>query len=140
MGLDTTHNAFHGSYIAFNCFRKAVAAAAGGSYPPHDPSLRDANGKPLRDDMWYFDNDITSREKNPGLAIFLSHSDCDGFLTPSECQIIADEIEALLPIIDEQDIYTSDPKISRGWTSNTARKWINGCRLAARKQENLYFM
>lgn len=103
MGLNTTHNAFHGSYSAFTLFRKAVAAAAGGSYPPHDPSLRDGSGKPLSDDLWYFDNDITTAEKSPGLAIFLNHSDCDGFMTPSECKMVADEIEALLPKIDEQD-------------------------------------
>lgn len=137
MGLDTTHNAFHGSYSAFCIFRKAVAAAAGGSYPPHDPSLKDASGNPLRDDLWYFDNDITTTEKSPGLAAFLNHSDCDGFLTPNECKMIADEIEVLLPKIDEQDYMGH--ALGKGWISTIARRWIAGCRLAARKRQKLHF-
>lgn len=137
MGLDTTHNAFHGSYSSFCIFRKAVAAAAGGSYPPHDPSLKDSNGNPLRDDMWYFDNAVTTAKENPGLTAFLNHSDCDGFLTPSECKMIADEIEALLPKIDEQDYMGHT--LGNGWISMVGRQWIAGCRLAARKRQKLHF-
>jgi len=35
MGLDTTHDAFHGAYSAFNRFRQIVCRAIGGSFPPH---------------------------------------------------------------------------------------------------------
>ena len=36
MGLDTTHDAFHGSYSSFDSLRQAVAHAAGTGYPPID--------------------------------------------------------------------------------------------------------
>jgi len=36
MGLDTSHGAFNGSYMAFDLLRDAICAACGdGSYPPH---------------------------------------------------------------------------------------------------------
>lgn len=137
MGLDTTHNAFHGSYIAFNYFRKAVAAAIGGSYPPHDPSLRDENEKPLLDEMWYCDNDKATKETNPGLTVFFNHSDCGGYLTSNECQMIADEIEALLPEIDKQDYMGHT--LGKGWISMIARQWVRGCRSAAKRKQKLTF-
>lgn len=35
MGLDTSHDAFHGAYSAFNRLRQEVSRARGGSFPPH---------------------------------------------------------------------------------------------------------
>ena len=35
MGLDVSHDAFHGAYSAFNRLRQFVCAATGGSFPPH---------------------------------------------------------------------------------------------------------
>lgn len=35
MGLDISHDAFHGAYSAFNSLRQEVAHAVGGSYGPH---------------------------------------------------------------------------------------------------------
>ncbi len=36
MGLRCSHDAFHGAYSAFNRFRQFIAAAIGGSHPPHE--------------------------------------------------------------------------------------------------------
>ena len=47
MGLDTSHDAFHGAYSAFNSLRQEVAHVVGGSYGPH--WLRAYNGELARD-------------------------------------------------------------------------------------------
>jgi hypothetical protein len=46
MGLDCSHDAFHGAYSAFNSFRKFICKAIGGSFPPHED-------KTLDGDSWY---------------------------------------------------------------------------------------
>jgi hypothetical protein len=85
MDLDTTHNAFHGSYERFNMFRQAVYSAAGGSYPPHQD-------KSLSPDLWYIENGELDR---PGLWYFLNHSVCDGEISPEMCVQVADDLEEL---------------------------------------------
>ena len=47
MGLDTTHDAFHGAYSAFNSFRRFLLKSIGGSFPPHED-------KDLLDSHWYW--------------------------------------------------------------------------------------
>ena len=116
MGLDITHDAFHGSYSSFDRFRQAVAKSCGGSYPTHDDASLDPSS-------WYLDtNDDGSR-----LALFLSHSDYDGELTPEECTSIANEMEVLLQRID-----------ACGY-GDVARQFIAGCRAAAAANEPLVF-
>ena len=87
MGLDCSHDAFSGAYSAFNRFRQAISKVTGGSFPPHkDESLDDT--------QIYWDEDFP--KTNPGLKVFLMHSDCDGSLTYKECRLIANEMEAIL--------------------------------------------
>ena len=119
MGLDTTHDAFHGGYLTFNKFRMWVAKAMGGSFPPHG----DKDLDPMR---WYWGNGYGD-ESHPGLRVFLNHSDCDGEFTPEECTAVADELEALLPKIE--DIRYRD----------IAKRFISGCRTAALAGEVLVF-
>ncbi len=53
MGLDCSHNAFHGAYSSFNRFRQFVSKSIGGSYPPHED-------KSLNGAYWYLPDDMTS--------------------------------------------------------------------------------
>ncbi len=124
MGLDVSHNAFSGTYTGFSLFRKAVAAACGGSYPPHDPSLK-IDGKPLDPNQWYWEGEIYSKETHPGLHHFLCHSDCDGIIGPEMAGKIADEMELLLPQLGDY--------------IETAQRFIKGCRSAAKRKQKLTF-
>lgn len=96
MGLDCSHEAFSGAYSAFNRFRRVVAKAWGGSFPPHENPT-------YSNDVFYTPDDIQTKADAPGLWTFLEHSDCDGQLTPDECRQVADELEALLPRIAALD-------------------------------------
>lgn len=131
MGLDTSHDAFHGAYSAFNRFRQAVARAMGGSYPPH-----------ARDDLdcgkWYWGADYT-QTTHPGLYAFLAHSDCDGEIDPETCRFVADELEALLPAIEAADDGGSGHIERDGGYAAVTRRFIAGCRAAAGASEPLEF-
>lgn len=137
MGLDCTFDAFHGAYSAFSRFRKAVAQAMGGSYPPHDPKIH-ADGTVLDDEAWYW-GDGYSRATHPGLYCFLSHSDCDGDIPPALCVYVADELEALLPAIEKAGL--GDGHILRGGGyAGVTETFIKGCRAAAAAGQPLEFL
>ena len=107
MGLDTSHDAFHGAYSAFNSLRQEVAHAIGGSYGPHwlrthhGEIARDKDGYPIRDEtlndaMFYVPDEITE-DAFPGLWEFLRHSDCDGEISPEMCMKVADDLDHCFP-------------------------------------------
>lgn len=128
MGLDCSHDAFHGAYSAFNRLRKEVARAVGGSFPPHE-------NRELDDDMWYIDDAYTA-ESHPGLFAFLSHSDCDGEFTPEECVQVANDLE---PLIDSLPNGGHGHIETNGGYRRSLQRFVDGCRLAASKNESLLF-
>ena len=130
MGLDVSHGAFSASYGAFNRFRKAVAKAWGGSYPPHDDESLD-------DSRWYC-GEGTRLEDCPGLVEFFNHSDCDGEISPETCRRVADDLERLLPGIDAAGIGAGHIERDGGY-GVVARQFIAGCRAAADAGEPLVF-
>lgn len=146
MGLDCSHDAFHGAYSAFNSFRSAVCRAVGGTYPPHwlrtyDGDIaKDESGRPLRDlsledGMWYVPDDFT-RDKHPGLYEFLEHSDCDGSISPAMCSVIADELEPLLDKMPQE----SHGHIERdGGYRAVLKRFIDGCLAAHLEGKPLRF-
>lgn len=134
MGLDVSHDAFHGAYSAFNRFRQAICKAMGGSFPPHETENH-VDGDKLEPGMWYWGNDY-GPETHPGLNVLLSHSDCDGEIAPDDCVKVADELEALLPkITGDGGGHIS----AQGGFLEVTRKFIEGCRLAAAENEALVF-
>ena len=117
MGLDTTHDAFHGPYSYFMRFRENLMQAIGG------PPLRSMRG---------FDGDKpwTEELQEHDLYPLLNHSDCDGFLTPSECHRIVRGIETLL----NDDGCSLDEEMRE-----IARRFAVGCERAAMAEEELEF-
>lgn len=115
MGLDTSHDCWHGGYINFSEWRRAVCKAAklgelhdyvgfGGDKPWPDP-------------------------KTDALVYLLNHSDCDGRIAARRCQKIAERLEALLPELTR-----------RGqWVADAACRWIQGLRRAANSGEAVEF-
>ncbi len=135
MGLDCSHDAFHGAYSSFNRFRQAVAKATGGSFPPH--AVDEIDGEKLDPEYWYWGDDYKVGT-HPGLNAFLAHSDCDGKIGPFICAKLAKELEALLPEIDKQGMGGGHIESAGGYGSVT-RRFISGCMLAAENNEPLEF-
>lgn len=136
MGLDVSHGAFSGPYSAFNRFRQSVAKAFGGSWPPHEKPIHD-DGIILDENTWYW-GDGMSKETNPGLFVFMSHSDCDGSISPEDCINVANELEELLPRLDEMGSGGGHLKRAGG-IGRVARDFIAACRQAATDNESLEF-
>lgn len=148
MGLDTTHNAFHGAYSAFNRLRQEVARARGGSFPPHydyapDGSIKERDGRLMRkeglDDQYIYWADDFDKEGEPGLYEFLIHSDCDGEIAPDMCLKVADELERLLPKIAAGSPMSGGHIAAYGGFVKTVELFIAGCRAAAAEGVPLEF-
>lgn len=124
MGLDTTHDAWHGAYSGFNRFRYAVAEATGIDLEAH------WNGLDFTDDMLHTGN----WEPGDPLFTLLNHSDCEGHIVWQRLTQLADRLESLLPNLEES-VAPYRGWGPRGWTE----QFIHGCRDAVRQQENLGF-
>lgn len=124
MGLDISHDAWHGAYSAFMRFRIQLAKAA--KFPP------------LEQMQAYSDSEDAISwepfEKHP-LFPLLYHSDCDGHINRSKLKPLADYLESILPELE---------KLEPGWghmpnVADKTRQFIAGCRLAIKKRQRLEF-
>lgn len=156
MGLDCSHNAWHGAYSAFMRWRTKLAEVAGlpplelmeGFYAPlcstHLPTLwHGINTKSPAfgpDSRPYF-SDLDDRLpilwdclKPSPLHELLYHSDCDGEIAADKCSAIADALEALIPLLPEGE---AGGHIGN-WKEKTAQ-FVKGLRAAAKAGEPLEF-
>lgn len=120
MGLDTSHNCWHGSYSSFRSWREAVARAA--EYDELS-SYHGYGGKRI-----WPEGDV--------LVTLLNHSDCDGIILHRLTGALADRLEILLPKIREQDV-----PVVPAFLSNVARteQFVTGLRLASKRGEDVKF-
>lgn len=150
MGLDTSHDCWHGAYSAFHRWRQELAKAAGlppldlmeGFYRCGDQNYADPiywARKGLNDEKAFDD----MRQQLPikwdclkpsPLHGLLHHSDCEGEIEADDCGAIADALEALLPKL---------PQGSGGghignWRDKT-QTFISGLRRASAANENVDF-
>lgn len=132
MGLDVSHDAFHGAYSSFNRLRQFVCAATGGSFPPH--SIRTD-----LDNNYFQCGEGYNTESHPGLFEFLSHSDCDGDISPTMCIKVADDLEELLPKMKKLPQESWGHIARDGGYIMVVEQFIRGCREAAAKNEPLEF-
>ena len=112
MGLDTSHNAWHGPYSSFNSWREEIAKL-------FNISLRDMYG--------FGGNIYWETIEYKDIHILLNHSDCDGKISWREAKLIADDLTSILD------------KIEDDWVKRKALQFIEGCELAFSKQENIDF-
>lgn len=119
MGLDTTHDCWHGPYSSFGRWREWVAAQV---------------GIPLKQ-MAGFTIDGISWEcmRADPLHILLSHSDCDGKLRWFDCKAIA--LRLLEIYRRTKDTDTCEPQSMR-WAT---LRFALGCMRAYRARENVGF-
>ena len=79
MGLDTTHDCWHGPYSMFSAWRTELAAAIG-------LSLNQMDG---------FGGDREWPDDEP-LVLLLEHSDCDGEIAADKTELIADRLAEII--------------------------------------------
>lgn len=118
MGLDISHDAWHGPYSSFMEFRIRIAAAIG-------ESLSDFKG---------FGGNRPFTEIKRGVWWLLEHSDCDGHITPECCKLIADDLKQILPALSDTDCPM--PSFT---TRARAERFMKGCLAAHKANENLEF-
>jgi hypothetical protein len=128
MGLDTTHNCWHGGYGAFNVWRRAIAEVAGipldlmeGFYePPNETAMEWAaprDGGPMCGSYYgttlhawigkstrYLPISWGVMRPDP-LIVLLDHSDCDGDIAAFDCAPLAKRLEELLPQIPDGGVW-----------------------------------
>lgn len=149
MGLDTSHDCWHGAYSAFMRWRKELAKVAG--LPPLE--LMEGFYEPLRSSglptLYYgietrhtdYLREVDSRLpikwdalKPSPLHALLYHSDCDGEITWSECASLAKELEKLIPKLPNGD---AGGHIGN-WRDKTAQ-FVKGLKAAHKAKENVEF-
>lgn len=114
MGLDTTHDAFHGAYSSFGRFRSQLLSLA------QSINIDDVHG--------YGGHISPANILDEGVRTLINHSDCDGDFTPDQCKMIADSLEALIPKMDiESELYSRSVQFR------------NGCLLAYSLNESIEF-
>lgn len=151
MGLDTTHDCWHGAYSAFHRWRIEIARVEGiplelmAGYYSDDSMLnlhRLANvlaNSPF--DMFANTLDGLHRIlpiswdllKPDILYVLLHHSDCEGELPADVCGPLADRLEELLPRL------SGDFGGHVGDIREKTQKFIDGLRLAASRNEPVEF-
>jgi hypothetical protein len=149
MGLDTSHDAWHGAYSAFSRWRCYIAKVAG--MPPLE--LMEGFWGHGFDRACIVDHDATNLARNTieriestgnlpipwsalkpdPLHVLLHHNDCGGEISPEDCAEIADRLEELLPLM------SGDFGGHVGDVTEKTRKFIAGCRAAAAAGEPLDF-
>lgn len=123
MGLDTSHDCWHGSYITFGHFRgKLFDAAFGGGPRAHYAYLDEVDAWPETDD----------RLKDPLMALLL-HSDCDGEIEIDKQLALAERLEQLAPKLAE------DPDDKTRRFSERAKTFAKGLREAHKAGEPVGF-
>ncbi len=119
MGLDTTHNCWHGSCTAFGKWREEICRLSGHG------EIYDHIG---------FGGTIPWPKGGDALVELLDHSDCEGLIEARYCGAIALRLEELLPRLKE--LVASD---DRRWMIEATERWIEGLRDAADHQEDVFF-
>lgn len=148
MGLDTTHDCWHGAYSGFGIFREMVGRAAGLPYrlsataEQYDDDIRHVldidwdqiTGAQIAGD-WKEPPCITRVGYDPPLRdpvlYLLIHSDCDGKLRCKYLKQLKARLEELLPKFNEL--------AGDGYCEGRLEQFINGLGKAIKKGDDVSF-
>jgi hypothetical protein len=131
VGLDTSHDCWHGTYGGFQRWRREVARAAG--YPVNDQ--RQGISDPYYELPWEmfeeknYQGEWDSVPGDDPLLFLLVHSDCDGVIRPEHGAHLAGRLEQLLPALDD-GVYR---------VREDTERFIGGLRKAAAAGEDVDF-
>lgn len=123
MGLDTTHNAWHGPYSSFNEFRRAILKAYNGEdlfeYEGYESRCK-------RDNGYESPGKALINIDDDGILLLMDHSDCEGNIRWVDCKLVADSIERIITKLKDQHFDNAIP-------------FVKGLRLAYNSKEDLLF-
>lgn len=144
MGLDTSHECYHGGYSGFNLFRSELAQVAGIPLELMDGYYQDPlapckkltrywemynKEQPLPFWMEQAERALPIKWeslKPDVLHVLLNHSDCDGYIAWRHTRCLAKRLEELAPKLDER------------W-GRIAIRVAEGLRLAHKRKERVLF-
>lgn len=138
MGLDTSHDCFHGPYSAFFRWRNKVAEVAGYSILPvvyeggskMDTIMIDWGHVPDGALMGEWGEVVP----NDPLIILFAHSDCEGVIHPLQAGVLADALKRLL------DKMPDEPNQVRGHSyREITQKFMGGLYEAYYAREDVEF-
>lgn len=149
MGLDTSHDCWHGAYSGFAMFREAVGRAAGLPYRIAEKQYGDGTRYVLDIDWntvtseqiegdwetpptWQRPDDIYGSPIHDPVLYLLIHSDCDGYLRLEYLPALKARLEELEPAFERA---TADSEYLRG----SLRQFINGLEAAIDAYEDVEF-
>ena len=139
MGLDTSHDCWHGAYSAFFRWRHKIAEVAGYCIwnVNYDAGIH-------RDTImmeWHrYDQEthlMGEWEETPHdpLIVLFAHSDCEGLIHPAQGGPLADALEKLLPKLEEE----GDGGGHIGSFREKTQTFIDGLRRACAAGEDVEF-
>lgn len=127
MGLRISHGIWDGAYSAFSRYRNKLASVVGIPL-----NLMDGHYKFEQNDQLPISWDIL---KPDVLHVLLHHSDCEGIIKVRYLALLADRLEGLLPLLDNDENsggHIGDYRIA-------TMKFIKGLRLAHSLNEDIEF-
>jgi len=143
MGLDTTHDCWHGAYSAFSRWRNKLAEVAGytfhkcGEPPIYTTADLDWGSihATIGNDLFGVWPSVPVRANGTpdALIVLLAHSDCEGKLQVDMLLPLADRLEELLPLLD------GDGGGHVGDYRKTTQRFIDGLRRAAAENKPVKF-
>ena len=136
MGLDTSHDCWHGAYSAFGLWRKTIAKAAG--YAVWGVKTEYGFDATVMIDWGHITpaNLMGEWNNTPSdpLIVLIAHSDCEGVIHPTQAILLADRLSDLLPLLPSGEV----PGHIGDYKTKT-QKFIDGLRLAVEKGEDVRF-
>ena len=160
MGLDTTHDAWHGGYGSFHNWRTWLAEQIGIPLELMEAFYEEkGTNNPFvlldykfpKGDELEMSSIRRFRKMLPlkwsafrpcALHTLLHHSDCDGEIAWEDCGEIAKELKELLTQIENDNANSKAPEIERGnydGMYKATERFMKGCELAFSKKENIEF-
>lgn len=140
MGLDTSHDCWHGPYSSFNEFRREVARFAG--LPPLDLMDGFYGGTEAQHytknwpESWKAALPIQWESLKPDpLHLLLNHSDCEGKIAWEDALPIAKRLDAIGRKIDETACFKHGTNLLK----DKIRQFSKGLKLASRRREDVDF-
>ncbi len=139
MGLDTTHDCWHGPYSAFTRWRQALAKAAG--YAVWNVVLNGIPAPTVMIDWGHLGTEahlMGEWEETPDdpLLVLIVHHDYTGDIRPAQAGPLADRIEELAQHLPPEEHDSWDPH----WMRGRSAQFVAGLRTAAAAGEPVRFM
>lgn len=141
MGLDVSHDCWHGAYSAFARWRNELARVAGYEMGEieYDGGFKAEGPLVVLHERWTAENfqgDWPDGPPEDPLLLLIVHSDCDGHLAPEHAEFLAMRLEQLM----EQPNFPQGDVLGHieNWQKRT-QQFVHGLRRASDAGETVEF-